>query len=194
MIIDRHPAHAAVSRKFRQRSESRGVKRVKFRRILALWVLWSTSAFVANAQDLHSGVAELIAGRIENGLKILLPLAEQGEVEAMAHIAMIYDNGSGIMEGIMPDHAQTLKWLRLAAKHGHPFSQSQLGQMYQFGKGVLQNNLMAHMWYNIASANGEIFGADMRDRIALKMSPDAIEKAQAMARECMRSGYQNCGE
>jgi uncharacterized protein len=49
------------------------------------------------------------------------------------------------------------------------------------------------MWYNLAAANRNDKAGEGRDRIANKMSPTAIEKAQAMARECMSSGYTKCG-
>ena len=36
-------------------------------------------------------------------------------------------------------------------------------------------------------------GAENRDIIAKKMTPQDISKAQAMASECMSSDYKNCG-
>ena len=57
------------------------------------------------------------------------------------------------------------------------------------GQGVPQDNAMAHMWFNIGAANGNQRGGTNRDKIAKKMTTAAIEKAQAMARECMNSGY-----
>jgi hypothetical protein len=65
--------------------------------------------------------------------------------------------------------------------------------MYKNGQGVLQDNTMAHMWYNIGSANGNELGGNNRDILSKKMTPAAIEKAQVMARECMNSGYKKCG-
>ena len=68
-----------------------------------------------------------------------------------------------------------------------------LGELYRLGKGVPQDNVMAHMWYNIASANGAVSVGKDRDEIADKMTSADISKAQAMARECMGSGYKKCG-
>ena len=65
--------------------------------------------------------------------------------------------------------------------------------MYELGKGVLQDNVMAHMWYNIASANGNSKAGDYRDERAGLMTQADISKAQAKARECMNSGYKKCG-
>ena len=65
--------------------------------------------------------------------------------------------------------------------------------MYAYGTGVLQNNILSHMWYNIGSANGNKKSSEWRDEIASKMTAADVSKAQAMAKECMSSGYKNCG-
>jgi hypothetical protein len=65
--------------------------------------------------------------------------------------------------------------------------------MFELGDGVLQDNTMAHMWYNIASANGGDKSGEWRDELAGRMTSADISKAQAMARECMNSGYTKCG-
>ena len=38
--------------------------------------------------------------------------------------------------------------------------------MYENGTGVLQDNVTAHMWYNIASANGHEMAGEYRDERA----------------------------
>ena len=65
--------------------------------------------------------------------------------------------------------------------------------MYEEGNSVLQDYLTAHMWYNIASANGHYYASQDRDRLSKKMSPEDISKAQEMARECMKTNYKKCG-
>ena len=96
-------------------------------------------------------------------------------------------------EGVPQDYAEAAKWYRLAAEQGFEFAQNSLGVMYEYGQGVLQDNTMAHMWYNIASANGHEKAGGYRDERAGLMANADISKAQAMARECMSSGYTKCG-
>ena len=116
--------------------------------------------------------------------------AEQGGVNAQYNLGVMYDNGDGVPQ----DYKEAVKWYRLAAEQGDAKAQNNLGFMYQIGQGVLQDNAIAHMWYNIAAANGDqADSAKNRDKIAKKMTPAAIEKAQAMARECMSSDYKKCG-
>ena len=65
--------------------------------------------------------------------------------------------------------------------------------MYSKGEGILQDNVTAHMWYNISSANGHEKAGEYIDERADLMTADAIEKATAMDRECMNSNYKKCG-
>ena len=64
--------------------------------------------------------------------------------------------------------------------------------MYKNGKGVLQDNIRAHMWYNIAAANGYEKAGEYSDERAGLMTSADISKAQSMAKECTSSNYKNC--
>ena len=115
--------------------------------------------------------------------------AEQGYAQAQGNLGFMYDNGQGVPQ----DYKEAVKWYRLAAEQGYAIAQNNLGITYEYGKGVLQDNVMAHMWYNIASANSNPIAGDYRDERAGLMTQADISKAQAMARECMNSGYKKCG-
>ena len=91
------------------------------------------------------------------------------------------------------DYAAALQEWTPLAEAGRGVIQYNLGVMYENGLGVLQDNVMAHMWYNIASANGVEKAGEWRDKRAGLMTSADISKAQAMARECMNSGYKKCG-
>jgi hypothetical protein len=49
------------------------------------------------------------------------------------------------------------------------------------------------MWLNIAAANGSAIGVEFRKDIADEMTAADISQAQAMASECMSSGYSDFG-
>ena len=91
------------------------------------------------------------------------------------------------------DYAAALREWRPLAEKGNAVAQTELGWMYQNGLSVPQDNILAHMWYNIGAANGRELGGRNRDSIADGMTRKAIEQAQAMGRECMTSNYQKCG-
>ena len=114
--------------------------------------------------------------------------ADQGDASAQNTMGVRYQNG----EGVLQDYAEAVKWYRLSAKQGETDAQNNLGVMYQSGFGVLQSNVMAHMWSNIASANGHPTSGNLRAFLVERMSNADISAAQQMARECMRSNYQNC--
>ena len=115
--------------------------------------------------------------------------AEQGNAEAQYSLGFMYSSGTGVIH----DYAEALKWYRLAAEQGNANAQYNLGVLYKYGGGVAQDNISSHMWYNIASANGNKEASQSRDKIAAKMTTADVLKAQAMAKECMNSGYKNCG-
>jgi len=115
--------------------------------------------------------------------------ADQGNASAQYNLGVMYRRGDGVPQ----DYAEAIRWYRLAADQGNASAQYNLGIMYGQGQGVLQDNVMAHMWYNIASANGNDKSGEWRDERAGLMTPADISKAQAMARECMSSGYTKCG-
>jgi TPR repeat protein len=115
--------------------------------------------------------------------------ADQGFANAQTNLGYMYSTGQGVLQ----DYAEAVRLYRLAADQGFANAQTNLGYMYENGLGVPQDKVMAHMWYNISAANGNELGRANRDGIAEFMTQQAIEQAQAMARECMGSGYQNCG-
>jgi uncharacterized protein len=57
---------------------------------------------------------------------------------------------------------------------------------------VAQDYVIAHMWYNIAAANGDNKAADAREIMASRMTPTETSEAQRRARICMESDYTEC--
>jgi len=64
--------------------------------------------------------------------------------------------------------------------------------MYGNGTGVIQDNVYAHMWWNIAASSGDKDASENRDIVANRMTPSQIETAQRLARECVRKKYKGC--
>ena len=115
--------------------------------------------------------------------------AEQGYALAQNNLGLMYKNGNGMIQ----DYAEAVNWYRLAAEQGHANAQSNLGAMYMFGKGVTKDNVITHMWLNISGANGFAIGSEGRVLIEEFMTSEQIAEAQALARRCMASDYQDCG-
>ena len=79
------------------------------------------------------------------------------------------------------------------AEAGDAVAQRNIGVMYDNGTGVPQDNIMVHIWFNVSSANGFSMAVENKDKLAASMTTEDISKAQSMARECMNSGYTECG-
>lgn len=159
------------------------------REFLASVAIVFTLSSMAHAQDYQKGRSAYAAKDYATALKEWKPLAEQGNAEAQYALGLLYRRGQAVLQ----DYKEALTWFRNAAEQGVSGSQLNLGWMHKGGEGVPQDLVLAHMWFNIASANGTSIGAENRDIVAKKMTAEQIAEAQALARECMASDYQNCG-
>lgn len=112
-------------------------------------------------------------------LRLLLPLARQGNMGAQFNLGIMYNLG----QGITLDDRQAARWYWLAAQQGHIKAQANLGAMYANGNGVPQDYVLAHMWSNLATAGGNSMARTNRDLDAEKMTRDQIAQAQQLARE-----------
>jgi TPR repeat protein len=98
------------------------------------------------------------------------------------------DARAAIDRGDFPAAARIVRPL---AEHGDPDAQKSLGTMYELGLGVPQDYVLAHMWFNLVAAQAvdekdrplRQLAAESRDRVAAKMTPAQIAKAQRLARE-----------
>ena len=90
------------------------------------------------------------------------------------------------------EYATALKWFTLSAEQGNAYAQYSLGYMYENGRGVIQDNIRAHMWYNIAASQGYEYATRHRDQIAGKMTRADISTAQKTARKCICKKYKGC--
>ena len=122
--------------------------------------------------------------------------AEQGIANAQFNLGWMYEQGQGVLQ----DYKTGVKWLILAAEQGDADAQFALGQMYRNGQGVPQDKVYAYMWMHIAASisrdnDDEVstnVASTIRDIVAKKMIPTQIEKAQDLARECVRKKYKEC--
>lgn len=90
------------------------------------------------------------------------------------------------------DFATALREWKSLAKQGYADAQYNLGTMYYNGRGVIQDNVYAHMWFNIAATPGNKVAVKYRDIVAKRMTPADISAAQKLARECVRKKYKGC--
>ena len=122
-------------------------------------------------------------------LRLWTLLADQGNAAAQFYLGLMYAKGDGVAK----DYKTAVKWYTRAAEQGNADAQSNLGIMFENGSGVAQDYVKAHMWFNIAAIDGSSKTvASKRDRIAKKMTPAQIEKAQEAASRCIKQKFKNC--
>ena len=138
---------------------------------LKKWKVYGGQRFVSEATR-----RGLTCGVKPDRKKIMVPENYQAGIDA-------YNGG---------DFKKAMEQAKLLAPLGDADAQFYLGKMYAEGKGTLQRNTHAHMWFNLASANGHSEAAQERDLLAEKMTPVLVDKAQDLAGACMSSDYQDC--
>lgn len=108
---------------------------------------------------------------------------------AQWRLAMLYYHGSGIAQ----NYQKAAKLYHASAQQGDVYSQKVLGFMYSKGFGVPKDNILAYAWFSISKENGFRRAKEYQDEVTEEITPEETTMAQAIAKECMISGYTNCG-
>ena len=84
-------------------------------------------------------------------LKILKPLAEQGNAEAQCVVANIYHLGLGVSK----NGSEAIKWYIKSAQQGYPVASNNLAGIYLIGDcGVPPDRQEAAKWYQLSKEQG----------------------------------------
>ena len=81
------------------------------------------------------------------------------------------------------DYATALREFKALAEQGTAGAQIGLGLMYDNGRGVTQDDVQAHMWFNLAAAQGNENFSKNRGIVEKLMTTADISKVQRMARQ-----------
>jgi len=129
-------------------------------------------------------------------VKWLRKAADQRFFGAQSDLGIMYFNGWGVAQ----NYSEAVTWFQHGAAQGDPSAQSYLGFVYETGLGVPQNYVRAHMWYNLAASRfpsvlqaSRDQAINSRDKLTAKMTPGQVAQAQAMAEQCLRTKYAECG-
>ena len=141
-------------------------------------------AFMATARaDFQEGHAAYKRGDYATALREWRPLAKQGNADALFSLGFMYAQGRGVPQV----YTEAVRWYRMAAEQGDAGAQFSLGLMYTKGQGVPQDHTvavkLAHMWFNLAAAQGHEQARENRDIIGDGMTPAQIAEAQRLARD-----------
>lgn len=93
---------------------------------------------------------------LATALKTWLPLAEEGDLDAMVYVGEIFEKGLGLPA----DHEAAALWYQAAAEGGSKRAMMNLGALYEQGLGVPQDDMKALSWYRRAAGLPDLsFGA-----------------------------------
>ncbi len=81
------------------------------------------------------------------------------------------------------DYDTALKEWRPLADQGFASAQNNLAKMYRRGEGVPQDDVLAHLWWSLAAAQGHENARRARDRLAARMTRAQVADTQRLARE-----------
>jgi len=84
-------------------------------------------------------------------LRLIKPLADQGNVEAQTLLGRMYQRGDGVTK----DHAEAARWYRKAAEQGYAKAQDLLADIYKDGDGVPKDYTEALKLYRAAADQGD---------------------------------------
>ena len=90
------------------------------------------------------------------------------------------------------DVVEAVDWWRVAASEGDVHAQLLLAVAYAHGVGTLTDLVRAHVWFSIASRNGNEYAPARRDIVALQLGFLSVLAAEEVARDCLASNYQDC--
>jgi uncharacterized protein len=99
----------------------------------------------------EDGVAAYEKGDYATALRLLCPLADQGDAGAQYNLGLMYAN----VQGVPQDYAAAVNWYRKGAEQGDTGAQVNLGLMYDNGQGVQQDYATAMSWYRKAAERGD---------------------------------------
>ena len=116
----------------------------------AIVLLLSLAAPVA-AGPFEDATAAYNRGDYATALRLLRPLADQGDASAQNNLGLMYDEGQGVPQ----DYAEALKWYRLAADQGNASAQYNLGVMYATWPGGAAEPRRGVKWYRLAADQGD---------------------------------------
>jgi TPR repeat protein len=106
------------------------------------------------AGPFEDGQAAYQRGDYAGAMRLLRPLAEEGNAAAQEKLGVMYYNGKGVPQ----DNAQAVVWWRKAAEQGNAEGQIALGLRYIMGEGLPQDKAQGLAWFRKAAEQGNALG------------------------------------
>ena len=148
---------------------------------------WFLSAIEADHAPARIALASVLIADAQGGRapervfearELLEDALRTGHVLAAYFLARLYIEGIGdhpVEEG------PALHYTRIGAEQGHPRMQAWLALMYAEGRGVEPDLVSAAMWANLAAADGDAIGDQLRLVLEERLTPEELHEARRRA-------------
>ena len=104
--------------------------------------------------------------------------ADQQDAGAQLSLGVMYARGRGVTQ----DYAQAMDWFHKFAEQGNAEAQANIGHLYRAGYGVDRDYVLAYAWYGVSAANNFTMGPELRDSVAVYLTPSQLDRARRIAR------------
>jgi len=101
--------------------------------------------------SLIDGHFEYVHGNFEEVAAILLPLAEQGDINAQYTLGLMYQHGRGFAK----DYVAAADWYRRSSEGGHKLAPANLAALFFEGMLGAQNLDEAKRWWKLGAERGD---------------------------------------
>jgi uncharacterized protein len=129
-------------------------------------------------------IADALGGReterVFEARSLLEEALDQGQLLASYFLARLYIEGIG---GHPVEDGMAAHYTRIGAEDGHAQMQGWLAFMYYNGQGVGADLVTAAKWANLAAAEGDPLGNQLRLVLDEQLEPDQIQEARRRAVE-----------
>ena len=129
------------------------------------------------------GIEAYMAGRGEEAVEIIVPVAEAGNGEAQHLLGTIYSDGTAMA----PDYEKAAPWFRKAANSGSAEAAYNLGFLYENGMGVEKSEQAAFRWFLKGAKSGHPIA---QFRMALRILPE-IDAKDSSGRDWLVKSAEN---
>jgi uncharacterized protein len=133
-----------------EHNQEQSCQTMKLKRAIAAIVLVSAFAAPVAAGTFEDAVDAHARGDYAKALRLIRPLANDGNASAQFNLGLMYATGQGVQQ----DNAAAALWFQKAAEQGYAPAQSNLGTVYLYGRGVTQDDTEAVAWFRKAADQG----------------------------------------
>ncbi len=148
---------------------------------------WFEYAIAANYTPARIALASVLladalggkaTARVFEARDLLTTALEQDNPLAAFFLARLYLEGIGDQPR---DDQRGAHYAKISAEHGNAQMQGWLAVLYFSGRGVKKDLITAAMWAELAAANGDRFGEQVRRALQSRLTPEQLETAQHRA-------------